>query len=80
MNNTSIGLFQNDNPTILARKAVGYFFSEKGFRKEPNMYLRMYPAGGMNVPLPLFAWRIAVKVDLKGKNVQSHVRRRNGIP
>lgn len=48
MNNTSIGLFQNDNPTILARKAVGYFFSEKGFRKEPNMYLRMYPAGGMN--------------------------------
>ena len=38
MNNTSIGLFQNDNPTILARKAVGYFFSEKGFRKEPNMY------------------------------------------
>ncbi|HEO0611822.1 TPA: beta-lactamase family protein, partial [Streptococcus agalactiae] len=48
MNNTSIGPFQNDNPTILARKAVGYSFFEKGFRKEPNMYLRMYPAGGMN--------------------------------
>lgn len=48
MNNTSIGPFQNENPTILARKAVGYSFSEKGFRKEPNMYLRMYPAGGMN--------------------------------
>lgn len=48
MNNTSISPFQNENPTILARKAVGYSFSEKGFRKEPNMYLRMYPAGGMN--------------------------------
>ena len=48
MDNTSIGPFQNDNPMILSRKAVGYSFSEKGFRKEPNMYLRMYPAGGMN--------------------------------
>lgn len=48
MNNTSIGPFQNDNPKILERKAIGYSFSEKGFKKEPDMYLRMYPAGGMN--------------------------------
>ena len=32
----------------MARKAVGYPFSEKGFCEEPNMYLRMYPASGMN--------------------------------
>ncbi len=36
MDNTSIGPFQNDNPMILTRKAVGYSFSEKSFQKEPK--------------------------------------------
>lgn len=48
MNSTSIGPFQDDNPSILEGKAVGYSFSKKKFKKEPSMYLRMYPAGGMN--------------------------------
>lgn len=33
MNNTSIGPFQNDNPTILARKAVGYSFLKRDSAK-----------------------------------------------
>ncbi len=48
MNDTSMGPFQDDNPEILERKASGYSFSKNGFNKEPDMYLRMYPAGGMN--------------------------------
>ena len=40
--------FQNDNPKILERKAMGYSFSEKGFKKEPDIYLKMYPADKIN--------------------------------
>ena len=48
MKNTSIGPFQNDNPKIIEKKAIGYSFAKNKFKKEPYMYLRMYPAGGMN--------------------------------
>lgn len=68
MRNTSQGPFWNDVPGLLGKKAEGYSFSGKGFRKEDEMHLRMYPAGAMNgtaADLLLFAGELAAGPEKK---------------
>ncbi len=48
MNNTSVGPFWRDVPGLIEAKATGYSHVRSGFRTEPMMHLRMYPAGAMN--------------------------------
>ena len=48
MTHTSVGPFWMDVDGLLDHKAKGYSYTGKGFRREDEMHLRMYPAGAMN--------------------------------
>ena len=48
MTHTSVGPFWMDVGGLLDHKAKGYSYTGKGFRREDEMHLRMYPAGAMN--------------------------------
>ena len=45
MTHTSVGPFWMDVDGLLDHKAKGYSYTGKGFRREDEMHLRMYPAG-----------------------------------
>lgn len=48
MNNTSVIPFEENILGLSNDKATGYSYTRSGFRIEPFMHLRMYPAGAMN--------------------------------
>lgn len=48
MTHTSVGPFWMDVDGLLDHKAKGYSYTGKGFRREDEMHLRLYPAGAMN--------------------------------
>ena len=48
MTHTSVGPFWMDVDGLLDHKAKGYSYNGKGFWREDEMHLRMYPAGAMN--------------------------------
>ena len=88
MTHTSVGPFWMDVGGLLDHKAKGYSYTGKGFRREDEMHLRMYPAGAMNgtaADLLLFAeWLAKAPGEeirlFKSPETKERLFKENGVP